>query len=63
MAIPINGRQVGFVPDLGIIVPPIDYGWREHCGAGHKWTESLADIPARQCDETEGWPSGLRHRS
>jgi len=25
MAIPINGRQVGFVPDVGIIGPPVDY--------------------------------------
>jgi hypothetical protein len=44
MAIPINGRQVGFVPDVGIIAPPIDYGWREHCGAVHKWADRMSAL-------------------
>ena len=44
MAIPTNGRRVGFVRDGGMIAPVIDFGWREHCGAGHKWTDRMSTL-------------------
>jgi hypothetical protein len=31
-------------PRRRIIAPRIDYGWREHCGAGHKWTDRMSAL-------------------
>jgi hypothetical protein len=42
MVIPISGEQVRFVPDVGMIAPPIYYGWREHCSVGHKRADRMS---------------------
>jgi hypothetical protein len=45
MAIPTNGSQVGFVPDVGMIAPPIDYVVGESIAAvGHKWTDRMSAL-------------------